>query len=70
MAENMKPNKKKPNKKVQNGINWGAGATIVVTIIAVFFPESYERLPPGFEVALGTFIGSAIATGAAYMKRE
>lgn len=59
----------KPVPKVQAAINWGAFATIVVTGIAVFYPETYSALPPGFELALGTFIGSAVATGAGYIKR-
>ena len=60
----------KPVPKVQAGINYGAGATIFVTVVAVFYPEAYGRIPPGFEMALGTFVGSLAATGAAYLTND
>ncbi len=58
----------KPNTKVQNGINWGAAATLIVTMIAVFSPEVYTKLPAGFELSLGLFMGSLVSSLAAWWK--
>lgn len=57
---------KKPTRKVQAGALGGGLSAISMGVIAVFFPEQYALVPPGFEAGLATVIGSVVA----YFARE
>ena len=56
----------KPSSTIQAAGSWGFLAAIAMGLLAVFLPEYYERIPPGFEAALAVGIG----TIAGYIKKE
>lgn len=60
----------KPTPKVQAGINWGALATVLVGLVALFFPDFHARIPSGFELALGMFLGSLASSLAAWCTND
>ncbi len=43
------------------GGSWGFLAAIAMGVIAIFWPEYYEKVPPGFEAALAVGIGTIMA---------
>lgn len=62
----------KPTQKVNAA---GAGpivAGLVITGVAVFFPDIYARIPdvPGFELQLGLGIGGLVAWISGWLRRE
>lgn len=49
------------DERVKN-FGWGgAAAAVLLGLWGVFWPETYDRVPPGFEGALAVLIGGAVA---------
>lgn len=59
-----------PTAKVKAGIIAGKTVAVVFGLVAIFWPDAFERIPPGFELAVGSLITSVITDIAAYMKKE
>lgn len=55
-----------PSSTIKASGSWGFLAAIGMGILAVFAPEIYTRVPPGFEAALAVGIG----TIAGYLQKE
>ena len=51
---------KAPSTTIVAAGKWGFASALVLGIVAIFFPEIYERVPPGFEGALAVGIGTII----------
>ena len=56
----------KPSSTIQAAGVSGAIVAICFILLAVFFPEYYDRLPPG----AGEIITASIATIVGYFKKE
>ncbi len=63
-----------PTAKADAKVNAaGAGPIIValgVGIVAIFWPEMFDRIPPGFELQLGLGLGGVIAWVSGYVRRS
>ena len=60
-------------KVVAAGIGGLAGASlagVLIGLIAIVAPEAYDRVPAGFEGALGGLFTAIITVAAAYMTKE
>lgn len=55
-----------PTQKVTAAAVGGVIATIGMGLVAIFSPEMYARVPPGFEGGLATGLGFLFA----YFRRE
>ena len=55
-----------PSSTVISGGSWGFAAAILMGLLAMFYPELYAKVPPGFEAGLAVGIGTVMA----YFKRE
>ncbi len=55
-----------PSTTIKAAGSWGFLAALAMGILAVFNPELYARVPPGFEAALAVGIG----TIAGYLYKE
>lgn len=66
----VKQNTARPTEKVKAAILAGKVVTICFGILAIINPEIFERIPAGFEMAVGGLITSIITDIAAYYKRE
>jgi hypothetical protein len=51
----------RPSSTAVAGLGWGWLAAIIMGLIAVFFPDAYERVPAGFEAGLAVGIGFVFA---------
>ena len=63
-----------PSSKSGSKVNAaGAGpivAGLAAGIVAMFWPELFDRIPPGFELQLGLGLGGVIAWISGYIRRE
>lgn len=59
-----------PTSKVRAGIIAGKTVAVLFGLLAIFYPEAFERIPAGFELTVGSLITSVITDIAAYMKKE
>ena len=56
----------KPSSTIKAAGSWGFLAAIGMGVFAIFWPELYTRVPPGFEAGLAVGIG----TIAGYIQKE
>ena len=56
----------RPSSTIVSAGSWGFLAAILMGLVAVYYPETYAKFPPGFEAALAVGIG----TIAGYLTRE
>ena len=63
-------NTKAPTQKVKAGILAGKVVTVLFGIVAIINPELFERIPAGFEMAVGGLITSIVVDVAAYFTKE
>ena len=66
----IEQNSRAPTEKVKAGILAGKIVTVIFGIVAIVWPEIFERIPAGFEMAVGGLITSIVTDIAAYLKRE
>lgn len=55
-----------PSSTIKAAGSWGFLAAIAMGMLAIFLPEYYARVPPGFEAGLAVGIG----TIAGYLQKE
>lgn len=61
---------KMPTEKVKAGILAGKVVTVLFGVVAIMYPEIFERIPAGFEMAVGGLITSIVVDVVAYFKKE
>lgn len=66
----IEQNTKMPTEKVKAGILAGKVVTVLFGIVAIVYPEIFERIPAGFEMAVGGLITSIVVDVVAYFKKE
>ena len=66
----IKQNTAMPTEKVKAAILAGKVVTILFGITAIVWPEVFERIPAGFEMAVGGLITSIVTDIAAYFKKD
>ncbi len=66
----VKQNTNRPTEKVKAAIITGKLVTVAFGLLAILSPEVFERIPAGFEMAVGGLITSVITDVVAYFKRE
>ena len=54
------PNKQ-PVRKVGAYALGGSVASIAMGCLAIFYPEAFDRVPPGFEGGVATMVGFVLA---------
>lgn len=55
-----------PTRKVKAFFGTGSAAAVLMGLVAIFWPDIYARVPPGFEAGLAVMFGSI----AAYFTRD
>lgn len=65
-----KQNSVVPTRKVKAGIIAGKVVTVVFGLIAMANPEMFDRIPPGFELAVGGLITTLVQDVASYFTKE
>ena len=63
-------NSKMPTEKVKAGILAGKVVTVLFGVVAIVYPEIFERIPAGFEMAVGGLITSIVVDIVSYFKKE
>ncbi len=63
-------NSKVPTEKMKIVILVGKAVPILFGLVAIFYPEAFDRIPAGFEMAVGGFITSLLTDIAGYFKKE
>jgi hypothetical protein len=63
-------NSSAPTEKVKAGILAGKIVTVLFGVVAIMWPEVFERIPAGFEMAVGGLVTSIVVDIAAYFKKE
>jgi len=56
----------KPSSTITASGSWGFLAALAIGVVAIWSPDVYARIPPGFEAALAVGVG----TVAGYLKKE
>ena len=56
----------KPSSTIQAAGSWGFIAAIGMGIFAIFWPDLYARVPPGFEAGLAVLVGTVMG----YFQKE
>lgn len=56
----------KPSSTIQASAIGGALAAVMLGTVAIFYPEQYALVPPGFEAGIAVLIGTMIG----YFKKE
>ncbi len=59
-----------PTRKVKAGIIAGKLVTVAFGLIAIANPDIFDRIPPGFELAVGGLITTLVQDVAAYFTKE
>ena len=49
------------DERVKNFSMGGAAAAVLLGLWGVFEPDSYSRIPPGFEAAIAVLLGGILA---------
>lgn len=63
-------NTAQPTEKMKIVILVGKTVPILFGLVAIFYPEAFDRIPAGFEMAVGGFITSLLTDIAGYFKKE
>lgn len=66
----VKQRSARPARKVAGAGAGASLATVLVGLVAVFWPEYYARIPDGFEAALGGLMATLGAIVFGYQLRE
>ncbi len=61
---------KTPTEKMKAVIYTGKIVSVLFGLVAVFYPEAFDRIPAGFEMVVGSLITSIIADVAGYFRKE
>ena len=56
----------KPSSTIQAAAIGGAISAVLLGTVAVFYPEEYALIPPGYEAGVAVLIGAIIG----YFKKE
>lgn len=59
-----------PTEKMKVVMLVGKAIPILFGLVAIFYPEAFDRIPAGFEMAVGGFITSLLTDLAGYFKKE
>lgn len=74
MSESKKPLVKqptpKPTRKVTAGLMGTQVAAVALGVWAIFHPDSYARIPPGFEASFGAVLGGLLGFVSAWIAKD
>ena len=57
-----------PSSTIKAASGWGVGVALSLSVVAIFWPEYYGRIPPGTEGYL--VIGAGMIGGLPYLRRH